>query len=80
MPNAVTSAGPTPEPGLGRRLAPGIVLLALSIIVTVADQTYASSSGEVFAIGPLRAGWIAGPLMLVGVLLLGLGIARHFRR
>ncbi len=65
---------------LGRRLAPGITLLALSIIVTVGDQGYAASSGEVFAIGPLRAGWIAGPLMLAGVLFVGLGLARHFRR
>lgn len=79
MPEA-PRAVPEPDVSLARRLAPGIVLLAASIVITVADQVYASSSGEVLTIASLRAGWIAGTLMLAGVIWLGLGLARHFRR
>jgi serine/threonine-protein kinase len=55
------------EPSLARRLLPGVILLLLSIIVTLADQAYAASSGEVFALGPLRAGWIGAGLMASGI-------------
>ncbi len=78
MPGA-QQAAPKPEAGLGRRLAPGIVLLCASIVLTVVDQTYAGSSGEVLTLGPLRATWLAALLMLMGVTALGLSLARHFR-
>ena len=69
-----------PEAPLSRRLAPGIVLLCASIILTVVDQTYAGSSGEVLTVGPLRATWLAALLMLAGVTALGLALTRHFRQ
>ncbi len=69
-----------PEGSLSRRLAPGIVLLCASIILTVVDQTYAGSSGEVLTVGPLRATWLAALLMLAGVTALGLALTRHFRQ
>jgi len=55
------------EHGIVRRVVPGAVLVLLSIIVTLGDQWYAASSGEVFSLGPVRATWIAGLAMLGGV-------------
>ena len=45
-------------------------LIAAGIVITVADQLYAGSSGEVFMLGPLRASFIATPLVLGGIGLL----------
>lgn len=56
-----------PEPSLLRRVLPGAVLVFMSILVTLGDQWYAASSGEVFSLGPVRATWIAGLAMLGGV-------------
>jgi hypothetical protein len=61
----VASAPPT----LARQLAPGIAMAAASVVLTLLDHVYASYSGEVFSIGPLRTTWIAA-LLLVG----GLGL------
>ena len=61
-----------PEPSVVKRLAPGAALIVLSILVTVGDQLYASSSGEVFTLGPVRGTWIAGIFMLIGVVLIAL--------
>jgi hypothetical protein len=58
---------PVPEPTIARKLMPGIVLVVASIVITLADQAYAASSGEVFAIGPVRTTWVAGLSMVVGV-------------
>jgi hypothetical protein len=44
-------------------------MAAGSVVLTLLDRVYASVSGEVFSIGPLRTGWIAA-LLLVG----GLGL------
>jgi hypothetical protein len=71
--------GQKSEASLVRRLAPGIVLLCASIVLTIVDQTYAGSSGEVLTLGPLRATWLAALLMLAGVTVLGLSLTRHFR-
>jgi hypothetical protein len=49
------------------RAAPGLALLGLSIAVTLADQAYAASAGEVFALGPLRGLWIAVVFLLSGL-------------
>ncbi len=77
---SMPAAPERPEGSLSRRLAPGIVLLCASIILTVVDQTYAGSSGEVLTVGPLRATWLAALLMLAGVTALGLALTRHFRQ
>jgi serine/threonine-protein kinase len=60
---------PSSPPTLARRLAPGIAMAAGSVVLTLLDHVYASFSGEVFSIGPLRTTWIAA-LLLVG----GLGL------
>ncbi len=53
-------------------VVPGALVIA-GIVLTVASQIYASSTGEVFALGPLTAGMFAGPLVLAGI---GLAIWR----
>lgn len=65
-----------PEQTLVQRLLPGLVLCGLSLVLTIASQVYSASSGEVFGLGPIRAGWVTAAL-LVG----GLGwIASRFAR
>ncbi len=67
-----------PEPSIVRRLLPGALLVLVSVLLTLADQWYAASSGEVFSLGPVRATWIAGVTMLAGVVLIALRlIPRH---
>ena len=65
---------PVPHPSIQNheanwvgRAAPGLALLGLSIVVTLADQAYAASAGEVFSFGPLRGGWIAALFLLGGL-------------
>ena len=60
------------EPTIVSRVLPGAVLVVLSILVTLGDQWYAASSGEVFSLGPIRATWIAGLFMLAGVVLIAI--------
>lgn len=60
------------EQSVVRRVLPGAILVFLSIIVTLADQWYAASSGEVFSLGPIRATWVAGLAMLGGVVLIAI--------
>lgn len=69
MPAVRVSLPALREKTLLQRLRPGIALIGASILVTLVDQAYAASTGEVFALGPLRAGWIAGPLVLAGVVM-----------
>lgn len=69
---AAPAAPPAPRPSerrITRELLPGAALIAASILVTLADQAYASNAGHVAAFGPVRIGWVAGVLMLAGVLL-----------
>jgi hypothetical protein len=56
-------------PLLGRVL-PGALLIGIAVLLTLADQVYAAMTGEVFALGPLRASLIGGLLLLAGVALL----------
>jgi eukaryotic-like serine/threonine-protein kinase len=75
---AITSRPPPPPPAfeeppsLIRRLAPGALLVLFSIVITIADQMYASSTGEVFTLGPLRSGWLSGGFMVAGVILIAI--------
>jgi serine/threonine-protein kinase len=76
---AISSRPPPPPPlafeeppSLVRRLAPGALLVLFSIVITIADQMYAASTGEVFTLGPLRSGWLSGGFMVVGVILIAI--------
>jgi len=58
---------PSAPPTLMRRLAPGVAMAASSVLLTLLDHVYASISGEVFSIGPLRTTWIAALLLVGGI-------------
>jgi serine/threonine-protein kinase len=58
------------EPSLVQKLAPGAALIGASILLTIIDQAYSAATGEMFTVGPLRATWIAGILLLGGLGLL----------
>jgi serine/threonine-protein kinase len=66
---AAAHSAPTPhdEASVVRRLAPGIALLVVSILLPIIDQIYASAYGEVLTIGPVRMAWLAGAFMLAGI-------------
>ena len=76
-PARVTSSAP-PEPRpvvsqppvertLARRVAPGLGIAASSIVLTLLDRVYASATGEVFSLGPLRTSQLAAALLLGGL-------------
>jgi serine/threonine protein kinase len=51
------------------RLVGPLGLVALGSLVAGAGWAYQASTGEVFALGPIRPLFVAGPLVLVGLLL-----------
>jgi serine/threonine-protein kinase len=52
---------------LSRHVWPALLLIVASVLVSVAEQAYASEEGRVFTLGPFRAVWVSGVLMLAGV-------------
>jgi hypothetical protein len=52
------------------------VVRPLHVVITLMDGAYASAQGRVFALGPLRAGWIAGALVLTGI---AVALVRFFK-
>ena len=60
-------APPSAPPTLARRLFPGVAMAAGSVVLTLLDHVYASYSGEVFSLGPLRTTWIAALLLIGGL-------------
>ncbi|MBX3128708.1 MAG: protein kinase [Polyangiaceae bacterium] len=68
-----------PESSLIRRLIPGIALITVSIILTLTDQIYAGSAGEVLTIASLRATWIAGLLLVSGLGAVAWAVIRQLR-
>jgi serine/threonine protein kinase len=66
------SSVPSKPPSLVRTLAPGLALAAGSVVLTLLDHVYASMSGEVFSLGPLRTTWIAALLLAGGVALVAM--------
>jgi serine/threonine-protein kinase len=77
---AGTAPSLAPEPSLARRMVPGAAALAGSIALTVADQAYAAYVGELLAIGPLRAVWLAALLLMAGVGLVVYALLPHTRK
>jgi hypothetical protein len=58
---------PPEEQTMLRRVLPGLILVALSIVVTIADQAYSAATTEMFTLGSLRATWIAAVLLFAGL-------------
>jgi serine/threonine-protein kinase len=60
-------APPVRERTLLQRMTLGLALAGASILLTVLDRAYASATGEVFALGPLRTSWVAAALLVGGL-------------
>jgi len=63
-----------PLPGSGTaelkaRLRGPIQLVVLGILMMAADFAYSNFTGELFSIGPVRPLWVAGPLVVLGLVL-----------
>jgi hypothetical protein len=56
------------------RMMPGLRLLGIGVLLMVADIGYAAVNGAAFSVGPVRAFWIAGPLVGFGVVKLVLSL------
>jgi eukaryotic-like serine/threonine-protein kinase len=72
---ALPSEAPTMDTAIARMM-PGLWLIGVGILIMVADVAYAVVSGEAFRVGPVRALWIAGPLVGMGLVKLLLSLAR----
>jgi serine/threonine-protein kinase len=69
---------PSVAPTMGSvlaRLMPAMRLIGLGVLIMIADSAYASINGQAFTLGPVRALWIAGPLVGLGVVKLVLSLA-----
>lgn len=72
---ALPSEAPTLDTAIARMM-PGLRLIGLGILIMLADVAYAIANGEAFRAGPVRALWIAGPLVGFGLVRLLLSLAR----
>jgi hypothetical protein len=59
------------------RIRAPLGLIGVGIGVSLLDQAYGALSGSSFSLGPVRAVWIAGPLVLFGLVKLALTIFWH---
>jgi len=70
---ALPSEAPTMDTVL-TRLMPALRLIGIGVAIMLADVAYATANGEAFRVGPVRALWIAGPLVGYGVVKLVLSL------
>jgi hypothetical protein len=56
------------------RMAPGLRLVGMGVVLMIADIGYAAYSGAAFSLGPVRAFWIAAPLVGWGIVRLALSL------
>jgi serine/threonine-protein kinase len=70
---ALPSEAPSMETVL-TRMMPGLRLVGAGVAIMIADFGYAAASGAAFSVGPVRAFWIAGPLVGYGVVKLVLSL------
>ncbi len=72
---AVHGASIRPSAGaIVARAMPALKLLMFAAAIMIADIGYAAYSGAPFTIGPARAFWLAGPLAVVGLFKLAMGV------
>jgi serine/threonine-protein kinase len=72
---ALPSEAPTLDTAIARMM-PALRLIGLGIVIMAVDVGYAVVNGEAFSLGPVRALWIAGPLVGFGLVKLLLSLAR----
>lgn len=70
---ALPSEAPTMDTVL-TRMMPALKLIGVGVAIMIADVAYATANGEAFRVGPMRALWIAGPLVGLGVVRLVLSL------
>jgi serine/threonine-protein kinase len=70
---AMPSEAPSMETVVAR-MTPGLRLLGAGVVLMIVDLGYAAYSGAAFSLGPVRALWIAGPLVGFGVIKLVLSL------
>ncbi|HEY6079918.1 MAG TPA: hypothetical protein VIW29_13985, partial [Polyangiaceae bacterium] len=58
---------PSTRGSLSWRLLPGLVVVGVAVLVILLDQLYSGITGEIFSVGPLRSGVVAGVLMVAGL-------------
>jgi serine/threonine protein kinase len=70
---AMPSEAPTMDTVL-TRMMPALRLIGFGAAIMIADVIYSTVNGEAFRLGPMRALWIAGPLVGYGVVKLVLSL------
>jgi eukaryotic-like serine/threonine-protein kinase len=70
---AMPSEAPTMDTVL-TRLMPALRVIGVGVAIMIADVIYSTVNGEAFRVGPVRALWIAGPLVGYGVVKLVLSL------
>jgi len=56
------------------RMMPAFRLIGIGVVIMIADYVYATMQGAAFSLGPVRAFWIAAPLVGFGVIKLVLSL------
>jgi hypothetical protein len=54
---------------LKARLRGPVQMVGLGLLVMIGDFAYSQTTGELFSVGPVRPLWVAGPLVVVGILM-----------
>ncbi len=70
---ALPSERPSMDTALAR-MGPGLRTVGAGVAIMIADISYAAFNGAEFSVGPVRAFWIAGPLVGYGVVKLVLSL------
>lgn len=65
------------ESPLMPRLKTPLILVGLGVALSIAQGVYASSTGEVLSLGPVRMSWVAGPIIVLGI---GMGVYRALNK
>lgn len=72
------SYAPTDRSSLMKALGPALSLVALSVAFTFLDRAFAYSRGVPLSLGPVRASWVAGALMIAAIYFAVGAIRRHW--
>ncbi|MBX3181769.1 MAG: protein kinase [Polyangiaceae bacterium] len=68
---------PAPSgPSLGARLRGPLWLAGVGLVISLLHGVYAAQTGELLSIGPVRVSWVAGALVLIGIVVGALRLSR----
>ncbi len=63
-------------PSWGARLRGPLWLVGLGLVASLLHGLYAAQTGEVLSLGPIPVGWVAGSLVLIGIVVGALRLSR----